>query len=181
MAINSLLVHLWSCWSALLVSGFLDFYSCVSSSGTLGFCLPQPYCSYMVDGGVLDPTPTKGCSHTMLSDYGCCTLPCGASNNFAAKSAAIPSIVPQPPAAPKPPPPSLPPIISAPPALATTTTRTTTLTVQNMPPLFSPPITSSSIDFAVCGKPNSNFQDVVRKFPADSQLAPTGRWCWQVN
>ncbi|GAU88154.1 hypothetical protein RvY_00902 [Ramazzottius varieornatus] len=159
---------------------FLDFYSCVSSSGTLGFCLPQPYCSYMVDGGVLDPTPTKGCSHTMLSDYGCCTLPCGATNSVPVRSAALSSSVLPAPAQVSPQLPLQPPSPVTPPPPMMTTTTTTTTTVQNMPPLFSPPITSSPIDFPFCGKPNPNFQDVIRKTPADSQLAPTGRWCWQV-
>ncbi|OQV21510.1 putative Serine protease 30 [Hypsibius exemplaris] len=151
---------------------FLDFYTCVSSAGTLGMCLPEPYCSYMINGAILDPTPTKGCSHTMLSDYGCCTLPCGASNQVPIIRTALttPAAPPSPPITnspatpPPPPPPTLPPRTSSP----------------LPPPKFSPPIIASNSDFSTCGHINTNFKEVSRTDPRDTQLSPTGKWCWQV-
>ncbi|XP_055334471.1 serine protease 30-like [Paramacrobiotus metropolitanus] len=149
--------------SNLRIPRFLDFYTCISSAGTLGVCLPEPYCSYMVSGAILDPNPTKSCSHTMLSDYGCCTLPCAGSNT------AIPSKIQ-----------SLP--ITE--VLPTTTTQgpvtLNNVAVQVQPAsLAAPPIRSSSADFASCGRINTNFREITRTGPRDTQLSPTGKWCWQ--
>lgn len=47
-----------------LFSGFLEFYTCISSLGGLGVCMPNPFCSYMVPG--LSTQPRSGLLHDTM-------------------------------------------------------------------------------------------------------------------
>lgn len=133
-------------------------------------CLPEPYCSYMIEGAFVDANPTKSCSHTMLNEYGCCTLPCSSTNAIPVRSAQAESSAGDDFRS------STVPSTKRP----VTTSTFTEPAASTVPPLFSPAIALSPTDFPTCGHANPAFKDVVRNGPRESQLAPTGKWCWQV-